>query len=105
MELKELSWANAKLELGVAFTFLTKTWFIDKKTAKTLADSEIIRIFAPTKPVHSRAGQDIDGILRPTMPFVGQAKVKTFTDVIILCCLTLQLRIVHKGNATERLRG
>jgi hypothetical protein len=30
-----------------------------------------------TKPVtRDRAGQDIDGIQRPTMPFVGQAKGK-----------------------------
>ena len=46
MELKELSWANAKVELGVAFTFLTKWRFIDKKSAKTFVDSKFIRIFA-----------------------------------------------------------
>ena len=40
--------------------------------------SEKVRIFAPTKPVHvwARAVKDIDGILRPTKPFVGLAKGK-----------------------------
>ncbi len=54
--------------------------------------SSLIRIFAPTKPaLAGRAGQDIDGILRSTKPFVGLTEGKGVYGRYILCVQTSQL--------------
>ena len=50
--------------------------------------------------------QDIDGNPDAENTICKDSRrEKAFTDVIILCSLTSQLRSLHRDNATERLRG
>ena len=54
-------------------------------------------------PAHvwARAGQDIDGILRPTKPFVGQAEGKRRLRTLLFCDFKLRnFETLHRGNAT-----
>ena len=62
---------------------------------KVVGDWIILCNFVPTKPVfRGRAGQNLNGVLRLSTPFVRTAKrEKAFTDVIILCIQTSQLWI------------
>ena len=46
-----------------------------KKVIICLVESSYI-CNRPSQSIKDRAGRDIDGIQRPTMPFVGQAKGK-----------------------------
>lgn len=79
---------------------------------KILADfllvSKFIFIFVPTKPTHvwARAVKDIDGILRPTMPFVGPVKGKGVYEryySVTSNFATLNLHTGTNGNS-KRLR-
>ena len=56
---------------------------------------------------HSVAGQtNIDGILRPTMPFVGLGRgERTFSDVTICKFKLRNFDFKCRCNATKRLRG
>ena len=55
----------------------------------------------------TRAGRiNIDGILRPTMPFVGQAEGKGRFRTLPVCEFKLRkLESFYRGNATKRSRG
>ena len=53
-----------------------------------------------------RAGQDIDGILRPTMSFVGQAEGKgVYGRYHSVHSIFATLKHFTEDNATGRLRG
>ncbi len=62
----------------------------------------LLRTFALTKPaLMGRAGQDIDGILRPTKPFVRLAEGKRRLRTLLFCEFKLRkLETIHRGNAT-----
>jgi len=49
----------------------------------------------------NRAGQDIDGFPRPTMPFVGQTKGERRLRTLSFCVFKLRnFDSVHRDNAT-----
>ena len=78
--------------LGCYVNFLLFSLFFRK---------EFVSLPRLSQPCVAKAGQiNIDGILRPTMPFVGQAKGGRHLRTLSFCVLKLcNFESVHRGNA------